>query len=116
MNKLFPIVLALLFFGCDEDTAEKDSSKKDKVLKNQVEWDYKEQHQFLTGCKSGSTRPEDVKGQICLCTLNLMMEEYSFEEYVKNETKLYLGNASDEFMDNYVNFIMKCGKDYSNRQ
>ena len=115
MNKLFPIVLALLFFGCGDSETETKESKttdKQKNLKNQIEWNYKEQQKFLEGCKSGSTRPEDVKGPLCLCLLDYMMEEYSFEEWIKEEGKLFLGNVSDEYANNMMDFVLECGKEY----
>jgi len=79
---------------------------------NKTEWDYSNQQKFLEGCNSTSEFSER-KEAMCLCSLDLIRKKYSFSEYAKEEAKMFMGNASDEFMSDIVDIAIECAqRDY----
>ena len=107
MNKLFPIVLALLFFGCDE------GKNKTSYVYKKTDWTYLEQQQALEGCISTSDF-STKKEAGCLCMIDIIMQKYSFNEYIKEKAKMYRGNASEEFMNTMVKSAFECSQTINN--
>ena len=101
MNKLFPIVLALLFFSCDNNNSKS------------TDWSYSERQKALEGCMSTSDFSAKKEAG-CLCAIDIIMQNYSFSDYLKEEAKMYLGNASEEFMNIMVNSTFECSQKINN--
>jgi len=107
MNKLFPIVLALLFFSCDK------GKNKTSYIYKKADWTYLEKQKMLEGCMS--TNDFSAKKEAgCLCAIDIIMQKYSFNEYVKEEAKMYRGNASEEFVNTMVKSAFECTQAINN--
>ena len=98
MNKLFPIVLALLFFGCTKEgsvTKEiiaKESATKEPITKEG--WSYIEINELTDLCQSiGFTSR-------CKCFANFWSQEFTYDEW-SNISKVGYDNLSDEMRVRY---------------
>ena len=70
-------------------------------------WSSAQQQTFLDGCMSSGVQTDEKK-DLCRCTLNPIMERYSFDEYAKEEAKMMLGNASEDFTNFIVEISFGC--------
>jgi len=79
---------------------------------NKETWSYSQQQKVLEGCNATSEFSAEKEAQ-CLCSLDLIMKKYSFSEYAKEEAKMFMGNASKDFMDTIVDIGFECIQKYN---
>ena len=70
-------------------------------------WSFDQQKTFIDGCMSSGVQTAE-KEELCKCTLNPIMKRYSFNDYAKEEAKMMLGNASEDFTDFIVEVSWGC--------
>ena len=74
-------------------------------------WSKEDREDFISGCVQTATitTGNEAKSNIyCSCALEKMQEKYDAETYRKEEAKMYLGNATSEFTDYFVDTISDC--------
>ena len=74
-------------------------------------WSKEFRQEFISGCMETATitTGNEAKSIIyCSCALEKMQEKYDEETYRKEELKMYLGNATSEFMDYFVDTVSDC--------
>ena len=125
MNKLFPIVLALLFFGCGEksihgclDSKASNYNPEATIDNNSCEyvgdrgdWSSKEKSEFIHKCVGGDPNNEKKNSQ-CECIFEIVSSELSYEESKEldssySETK-YQETEQDSRLKKLQSKIKKC--------
>ena len=74
-------------------------------------WSKETKEEFISGCMGTATISLSNKAKAniyCSCALDKFQEKYDQETYRKEEAKMYLGNASSEFMDYFVDTAADC--------
>ena len=114
MSKLTKIIvlitLGLIAISCGPEKQSKET-REEFISGGPKKWSKETREEFISGCVQTATitTGNEAKSIIyCSCALEEMQEKYDEETYRKEEVKMYLGNASSEFMDYYVDTASDC--------
>ena len=122
MNKLFPIVLALLFFGCTEEVvhgcldSEASNYNSDANIDNNScfyypydSWTDAQKREYKEACNQLNNTTEKQ----CNCAFEVFSNEYSYEQYSPSDENLSGYESSEEEIEKAIEMkkkIKKCFK------